>query len=76
MHTQFGMVSIIMPAYNAEKTLAQAVSSALVLLWNRNADLRKKILALLILSILICSFFETDSIIFTYSEFDVFPKYK
>ena len=29
MHTQFGMVSIIMPAYNAEKTLAQAVSSAL-----------------------------------------------
>ena len=29
MHTQFGMVSIIMPAYNAEKTLAQAVRSAL-----------------------------------------------
>lgn len=36
----------------------QAVSSAMVLLWNRNTDLHKKILALLILCILMCSFFE------------------
>ena len=29
MNQEYGMVSIIMPAYNAEKTLAQAVASAL-----------------------------------------------